>query len=139
MHLRKYLLYFSLLLSVNLLVSCDDDDDEDTTPNKTDMLVSGEWRGDQIRLNGTNPANIPGIGNNANAFQTLVLDFEEDNTYTANFTAGGQPQSFDGTWELNSDQSKITLDTFGELDVETLTEEDLEVTTTLETDRKSVV
>lgn len=117
-----------LLCSLALLTSCDKDKgDPVPEPTKKDLLVADEWKGDQVLINNINVAAIPGVGSNAQTFKTLRLTFKEDNTYTANITVNGQQQTFDGAWQLNADESKITLEMLGEFDITTLTEDNLDV------------
>ncbi|RIJ41954.1 DUF5004 domain-containing protein [Pontibacter oryzae] len=134
MQFKNYFLYFAFFLSLGFLVSCDDDSDEDAEPSKTEMLTTGKWKGDKILLNGINAASIPGIGANASSFQTLVLEFKNDNTYLATFTVEGQTETTSGNWQFNSAQTTLTLDMFGELNVKNLTDQNLDVTTTLSTE-----
>lgn len=131
MHSKNFILYLALLFSFTFLVSCDDDDDTPPEPTRTEIITSGEWKGDKVLLNSIDVANIPGIGANANTFQTLRLTFKEDNTYNAIFEANGQEQNFEGTWEFNSDESAITVEALGELDIKTFTPDNLDLTTSI--------
>lgn len=133
MQFKNYFLYLVCFLSLSFLVSCDDDEDE-AEPSNTERLTNGKWQGDQILLNGINAASIPGVGANANSFKTLVLQFNEDNTYTAMFTVNGQAETTTGDWQFNSTQTTLTLDMLGELDIKNLTDQNLDVTTTLSTE-----
>ncbi|MCX2739123.1 DUF5004 domain-containing protein [Pontibacter anaerobius] len=140
MRTKNYILYLILFLSVNFLVSCDDDDDDkDPEPSKTELITSGEWKGDKVLLNNIDVAAIPNIGENATTFQTLRLTFKEDKTYTAIFQAQGDEQSFGGNWEFNADETKVTLDTLGELDIKTLTQDNLDLTTIISTDNINLI
>lgn len=116
-----------LVSSLAFLTACDKGN-ETAEPNKKDVLVAHEWKGDQVFINSINVAAIPGVGSNADTFKTLRLSFKEDNTYTATFSVRGQQQSFDGAWQLNSDETKLTLEMLGEFDLVTLTENNLDVT-----------
>lgn len=140
MHSKNLLLYFVLLLSLNLLVSCnDDDDDAQPEPTRTELLTSGEWKGDKVLLNNINVANIPGIGENAGTFQTLRLTVRTDKTYTAVFQAEGQEHTYEGNWEFNNDESSVTLENIGELDIERLTMDNMDLTTTISVDNLNLL
>ncbi|MBF9254637.1 hypothetical protein I2I11_15135 [Pontibacter sp. 172403-2] len=123
--LRTMLLLFCSLV---LLTACDKDEEETIPePTKKDLLTAHDWRGDQVLVNDINVAAIPGVGSNAATFKTMLLSFREDNTYTASFTVSGQPQSFDGTWQFNADETRITLEMLGDFDITTLTEDNFNV------------
>ncbi|TPE43231.1 hypothetical protein [Pontibacter mangrovi] len=131
MLLRNYILYLALLLTAGMLVSCDDDDDEPAEPSKTETLTASPWQGDKVLLNGIDVAAIPGVGDNADVFETLRLTFHEDNTYLAEFQANGQEQTMEGDWSFNADETAINVDMFGEMQLERLTENNLDVSMTL--------
>ncbi|WP_415837310.1 hypothetical protein [Pontibacter korlensis] len=119
---------------MNLLISCDDDDDETAEPSKREKLTAEPWEGDKVLLNNTDVATIPLIGSNASTFQTLRITFMDDNTYSATFTAQGQEQTQTGNWSMNNDETTITTDMFGEMQIRTLTDSNLDVTTTISPD-----
>jgi hypothetical protein len=140
MRANNFILYLALLLSLNLLISCsDDDDDAQPEPTNTDLITSGEWKGDKVLLNNIDVAMIPGVGDNANTFQTLRLTVREDNTYTAIFQANGQDQTYEGSWEFNSDETSITLENLGEMDIKRLTMENMDLNTTISVDNLNLL
>ncbi|WP_347159341.1 lipocalin family protein [Pontibacter chitinilyticus] len=124
----RYVLF--TFFALTFLSSCDKEE-KDAEPSKTDILTAHAWKGDQVMVNKINIAAIPGVGNKAASFNTLYLTFRSDKTYTATFTVQGQEQSQDGTWSFNADESKLNLDLFGEVNVVELTEDDLDLSTTL--------
>jgi len=127
--MKNYLLrtMFLLVCSLVLFTSCDKDTEETVAPTHKDLLVAHDWRGDQVLINDINVAGLPGVGSNAATFKTLILSFRGDNTYTASFTVGGQPQSFDGAWQFNADETRITLEMLGDFDIIALTENNFDV------------
>ncbi|GHA61272.1 hypothetical protein [Pontibacter akesuensis] len=135
MHTRKLLLYLTLLLSFNVLVSCDKDKEEpEPEVTNRELLIADEWRGDRALINGVNIALIPGVGARAQTFNSLVLKFMDDNTYLATYLNEGQQESFRGGWQLNADQTKLTLDMLGEMEIDKLTTTNLDVTSNISTD-----
>lgn len=140
MRSKNFILYLLLLLSLNLLISCsDDDDDVPPEPTKTELITSGEWKGDKVLLNNIDVSLIPGVGENARTFQTLRLNVKEDNTYTAVFQANGQEQTYEGNWEFNSDESSITLENLGEMEIKRLTMDNMDLTTTINADNLTLL
>ena len=141
MRFKNFFYFFILLLSVNLLVSCDDDDEEETAPEptKTEQLVDGDWVGDKVFINRINLADYPGIGSNAQTFQSLRIDFADDKTYVATFNNDGQEERVEGTWELNEDETMLTMGGFGELKVDDLTNDKLNVSTTINTSNAAAI
>jgi len=139
MRYQKFTLYLILFLSFNFLVSCKDDDDAQPEPSKTEIITSGEWKGDKVLLNSIDVALIPGVGENANTFQTLRLTVREDKTYTAVFQANGQQHTYEGNWEFNQDETKITLDNIGEMDIKRLTMSNMDLTTTIDVDNLALL
>ncbi|OKL41332.1 hypothetical protein [Pontibacter flavimaris] len=139
MRSKNFLLYLTLFLSLNLLISCDDDDDGQPEPTNTEFITSGEWKGDKVLLNSIDVALIPGVGENANTFQTLRLTVREDNTYTAVFQANGQEQTYNGNWEFNADETKVSLENLGEMNIERLTMDNMDLTTTINVDNLNLL
>ncbi|WP_276496145.1 hypothetical protein [Pontibacter litorisediminis] len=140
MHAKNFILYLVLLLSLNLLISCsDDDDDAQPEPTNTELITAGEWKGDKVLLNSIDVAAIPGVGENATTFQTLRLNVREDKTYTATFLASGQQQTYEGSWSFNSNETKITLENLGEMDIKRLTMENMDLTTTISIDNLNLL
>lgn len=139
MRFKNYLPYIFLLFAVNVLVSCDDDDDDPAAPSKTELLTTAQWRGEQVLLNNINVTAIPGIGSNADTFQTLVLTFKKDNTFTADFEAQGQPQTIAGKWRFNESETAIMLESLGELEIERLTPTNLDASTMLSADNLTLI
>ncbi|MDX5437908.1 MAG: hypothetical protein LPK03_11975 [Pontibacter sp.] len=138
MRFKNYLPYVFLLFSASVLVSCDDDDD-DTAPSKTELLTTAQWKGEQVLLNNINVTAIPGIGSNAGTFQTLLLTFRKDNTFTADFEAEGQPQTIGGNWRFNDTETAIILESLGELEMERLTTTNLDASTMLSADNLTLI
>ncbi|SFH12214.1 hypothetical protein SAMN05421739_10625 [Pontibacter chinhatensis] len=139
MRVKNILLYLFLFLSSSALVSCDDDDDAQPEPTKTEIITSGEWRGDKVLLNSIDVSLIPGVGENANTFQTLRLNVKADKTYKATFQANGQDQTYEGGWEFNNDETQITLENLGVLDIERLTMTNMDLSTTIDVDNLNLL
>ncbi|WP_242919617.1 hypothetical protein [Pontibacter liquoris] len=133
-HLRCLLLTF---FAIALLTSCDNEKDKE--PSKTAFLVSHAWVGDQVLINNINAALIPGVGSNFESFKSLQLEFRENNTYTSTFSLNGSPQTQEGNWALNAAGDTLTLDMMGKLSVLTLTEENLNLGTTISQDNVQLI
>ncbi|GAB3817195.1 hypothetical protein [Pontibacter rugosus] len=141
MRIKNFIYYFLLLLSVSTLVSCSDDDDEEPTPEptKTELLVDSQWKGDRVFINKINLKDFPGVGSNAQTFESLRLNFQEDKTFIATFNYDGQERNLEGTWEFNADQTKLTMGAFGEVDVDRLTADNFDVSTTINTNNAAAI
>ena len=122
----RYLLIF--FFTLGFLTSCSDDDD-DTEPSKTDILVSEEWRGDEIRINGIDVSNRPEIVDQFGNIKTVRLRFNRDGTYSATYTDNTGQQSTNGNWSFNEDETILIFDLYGEVEVETLTDSNLTLST----------
>lgn len=140
MKLKNLKFLFFLLFALTTFTACKDDkEDDDVAPSKKEMIIAHEWKGDKVFVKDINVEDIPGAGTNAQTFKTLRISFKEDNTYIATFDVNGQQQNFDGTWGLNADETVITLEMFGDLQIKQLTETNFDVTTTVSTDNVAFI
>lgn len=139
MRYTNLILYLLIFLSFNLLTSCDDDDDAQPDPTNTELITSGEWKGDKVLINSIDVALIPGVGDDAKTFQTLRLTVREDKTYTATFQADGQQHTYDGNWAFSSDEKQITLENLGVMNIKQLTRSNMDLTTTISKDNLNLL
>ena len=126
MRKELYPLLFALL-TLTLFSGCGKDDDPGPT-TKTDLLVAHEWRGDQVMVNGIDVSNRPEVTGQIGQIKTVRLKFNRDGTYNATFTSGLGEQTQNGTWTFNEDETKMTFELYGEVDVKRLTENNLDFT-----------
>lgn len=115
------------LFTLTFFTGCGKDDDPGPV-TKTDMLVAHEWRGDQVMVNGIDVSTRPEVTGQIGEIKTVRLKFEEDGTYNATFTSALGPQTQAGNWSFNEDETKLTFELYGETDVKTLTENNLDLT-----------
>lgn len=121
-----YSLFFALL-ALSFFTGCGKDNDPEPI-TKTDQLVAHEWRGDQVQVNGIDVSNRPEVTGQIGQIKTVRLKFNRDGTYNATFTSGLGEQTQNGTWTFNEDETKMTFELYGEVDVKTLTENNLDLT-----------
>ncbi|PRY15412.1 hypothetical protein CLV24_10233 [Pontibacter ummariensis] len=134
MRFINYLFYFTLLVSLSLLVSCKDDEEDSGLP-RSELLTAGEWQGDRVLLNGINVSNRPEIKGALLDIVTLRLKFDEDGTYQANYADGsGQRQYVEGEWALSEDEKILRFDLFkdNELEIDKLTTSEFDLTSEVE-------
>lgn len=115
------------LLFLLIFSGCGKDGDPSPT-TKTDLLVANEWKGDQVQVNGIDVSNRPEVTGQIGQIKTVRLKFNRDGTYTAVFTTAMGPQTQNGNWSFNEDETKLTFELYGETDIKTLTENNLDLT-----------
>ncbi|MBC5992375.1 DUF5004 domain-containing protein [Pontibacter cellulosilyticus] len=120
-----YSLLFALL-TLTIFSSCGKDDPKPVT--KTDLLVANEWRGDQVTVNGIDVSNRPEVTGQIGQIKTVRLKFNRDGTYTAKYMTNMGEQTQNGNWSFNQDETKMTFELYGEVEVKTLTENNLDLT-----------
>ncbi|GAB3203276.1 hypothetical protein ABID22_000934 [Pontibacter aydingkolensis] len=121
-----YTLFFALL-TLTFFAGCGKDDDPGPV-TKTDLLVANEWKGDQVQVNGIDVSNRPEVTGQIGQIKTVRLKFEKDGTYNARFTTSMGEQTQSGNWSFNEDETKMTFELYGEVDIKTLTENNLDMT-----------
>jgi len=85
---------------VLLSVSC-------SGPSKKSFLVKSFWRFSEITSPDTSSAITSALINNRAFLANQIIKFNEDNTFITQFP---DPQkNSQGNWEMNSDETKITL------------------------------
>jgi hypothetical protein len=105
--------------------------DKETVPSKTALLTAKAWKLDKVLLFNTevtDPNILATIGGLANS----EVKFNADGTYTA--TDRTTNTKTNGTWEFNSDQTKLTVkgSTTGSdvtFDIKTLTDKNMDLFT----------
>ncbi|MEP1094240.1 MAG: hypothetical protein ABJG78_03985 [Cyclobacteriaceae bacterium] len=112
--IRLFHLVFAAI-AVTLLMSCSKDDG----PSQTDLIV-GTWTLEEVN------------GDNVRSDLIVELTIERNGDYEEDINDSGSVSRFTGEWEWNRDEDEITIDydqSFEdwELDVELLTEDELEV------------
>ncbi|MEJ8800683.1 hypothetical protein [Pontibacter sp. H249] len=127
MRKELYTLLFALL-TLTVFTACSKDDDPDPITN-TDLLVAHEWRGDKVLAAGIDVSNRPEITGQIGQIKTVRLKFNEDGTYNATYTSGMGEQSESGQWSFNEDETRLTFDLVGNVEVEKLTEDSLDLAT----------
>ena len=135
----RSLLFIFAFSILGFLTSCDKDDEEtEVEPSRTELLTADTWRGDKILVNGLETdspillALIPNIGVYVPDAKSIILTFNEDGTYTGQYTQGGQTIPANGEWEFTDNEEKISGNFFGltsEADVKDLTTSKLTLTT----------
>ncbi|WP_299823533.1 DUF5004 domain-containing protein [uncultured Pontibacter sp.] len=125
-----YTLFFALV-TLAFFSSCSDDNDDPKPITKTDLLVAHEWRGDQVLAAGIDVSNRPEITGQIGQIKTARIKFDRDGTYDASFTSSLGEQTQSGNWSFNNDETKLTFELLGEVDVKELTEDKLYLTSQL--------
>ncbi|WP_439882221.1 lipocalin family protein [Pontibacter sp. MBLB2868] len=113
-----------LLFTISILTSCGKKDDPELT--KTDMLVAEVWKGDQVLVNGMDVSEREEVINEIGRIKTARMKFERDGTYHATYENNNGQQEENGTWEFNEDETKMTFDLYGEVNVVSLTDRNLD-------------
>ena len=120
-----YTLLFALI-TLTIFSSCGKDDPKPVT--KTDLLVAHEWRGDQVMVNGIDVSNRPEVTGQIGQIKTVRLTFNRDGTYNARYMTSLGEQTQTGNWSFNEGETKLTFALYGETEVKTLTENNLNLT-----------
>ncbi|MFT2011321.1 lipocalin family protein [Pontibacter sp. 13R65] len=126
---------FALLMVFSLFTGCKKDD-ETPEPSTKEKLVAHNWRGDKVMAMGMDASTHPILASQIPDIKTMVLVFNENNTYTATYSDNGQTIPLSGTWELRNQDKFIHFDllaSFGlpeQVEIKTLTSSNLVLTTT---------
>ena len=114
------------LFTLTFLTSCGKEDDPELT--KTDILVAEEWKGDQVLVNGMDVSEREEVINEIGRIKTARMKFDRNGTYHATYQNNDGQQEEDGTWEFNEDETKMTFNLYGEVNVVRLTDNNLDFT-----------
>jgi hypothetical protein len=114
-----------LFLSLFILSSCDKDDPEVTN---TDMLVAQEWKGDQVLVNGVDVSERKEVINEVGKIKTARMKFDRNGTYHTTYQNNDGQQEENGNWKFNDNETKMTFDLYGEVNVTRLTSNNLDFT-----------
>lgn len=126
MRKKIYTLLFTLI-TLTFITSCGKNKDP-RPATKTDFLVAHPWQGDQVLVSGIDVSNRPEVTSQIGQIKTVRLQFNRNGTYDAKFTTSLGPQTQTGNWKFNSDETKLTFELYGEVDIRTLTENNLDMT-----------
>lgn len=123
--MNKKILFTHLLLLFTLafFTACDKDDPDLT---KTDILVAETWKGDQVLVNGVDVSDRPEVINEVGRIKTARMKFDRNGTYRATYESNEGQEEETGTWEFNEDETTITFDLYGEVNVVRLTDRNLD-------------
>lgn len=120
-----------LMLAVTVLFSACDKD-EDAEPTKTDLLVADEWKGERILVNGIDVSSRPEIKSMLLDIKSTTLTLRRDGTYTAVYDQNGTNQTTTGAWSFKADETILFIDLLGDLQLKTLTSNNLDLIRTVE-------
>ena len=96
----KTIFRITLIAIVLFSVSC-------SGPSKKSLLVKYSWRFSDVTSPATSSATTAALINNRDFLVDQIIKFKEDNTFDSSFP---DPQkNSQGNWEMNSDETKITL------------------------------
>ncbi len=124
MKLNNLLILFSLLFVFATLSSCDKDDN---APTKTDMLVAHEWKGSRVLVAGLDVSDRPEVKEMLLDIKTLRLTFNRNGSYTATYTDKSGNRTTTGGWKLTDNETKLSIDLLGELDIKNFTHTNLDM------------
>lgn len=113
------------LLSIALFSGCSKNDPTPKPVTKTDLLVAHAWHGDQVLIGGVDVSARPEITGQVGQIKTVQILFKKDGTYNATLTTGMGPQTQSGKWAYNADETKLTFELYGEVQILTLTDNNL--------------
>jgi hypothetical protein len=137
MKTSRLLPLIALLFAFTFFTGCKKDKEADPEPSTADRLAANSWQGDKVMALGMDASTNPLFAGRLPDIKTMVLIFKKDGTYTATYTENGQTVPLSGTWELRNNDTSIHFDlltSFGledEVDIKTLTEKSLILTTTV--------
>ncbi len=126
MRRKIYTLLFTLI-TFTLITSCGKSKDPQPA-TKTDFLVAHPWQGDQVLVSGIDVSKRSEVTSQIGQIKTVKLNFNRNGTYNATYTTDAGPQAQTGNWKFNSDETKLTFELYGEVEIKTLTENNLDMT-----------
>jgi len=100
--MKKFTLYYLLLLAVVFnLASCGDKDEDTPAPSKQTLLTTKTWKVSKAIVDGEDMVQDPFLG----YFYQYTYKFNTDKTYTFSLLTISEP----GMWEFASNETVIVL------------------------------
>ncbi|QCR22652.1 copper resistance protein NlpE [Pontibacter sp. SGAir0037] len=125
--MRKHytILFLQLILVLTVFTSCKKDKEDEATPSTEQMLVADEWQGSAVMAMGLDVSARPEVREVFPDIKTLTLSFNNDGTYIATYRENNTPQTISGRWQLLNNGKVLSIDMIGDLEIKTITQNQL--------------